>query len=242
METMMNEEVVGRVFEMYFLAKALFDEVYEEYFKTTSQEGMYDFGLFMFKVYNKCQSNFELKELRIKYGRYDSNFRTILLMLYRDENSMSSLINEVISELELNSKATRNLALEFIEAKQKKAEEAERILEDRKQKKADMIREDITDKRVISIIENEIASRGWATLGGFGCCCTGGACSDMKGYEDLLADIVEDWKEKGVLLRITNIDGLEFTAFDFQRNRYLANVPSGLWKYPAAKELIERNK
>lgn len=103
-----------------------------------------------------------------------------------------------------------NLQELYYKNQQKQLEQQERNLIAQRQQKANAIRKVLTDPDVIKGIEKYLLKFGKAGVKGFGCCCTSGWCSDMKGYETLLNDLVEEWDKKGVSLEITNTDGPSF--------------------------------
>lgn len=144
---------------------------------------------------------------------------------------------------------TINLAAEFKKRKELAEKTHASKMEKRRLEKANFIRETVTNPKLITALEKQISKHGWAAVGGFGCCCVGGVCSDMDGYQHLLQDLVDEWESKGVILRITNIKGLTFETFERKTMpggktyvQKLAEVPSYLNAYPNAEELLEKNE
>lgn len=241
---------VGYAFEMYLRAEHLFMPIFESISHYSGSDG-FGFGQFINKTLENCPQHPE-------YQTYDDN--CAVLDFYEDPNIMKVVIDVTLSELGMRPfyhdvdtldfpKKSTNLAAEFKKNKELAEKTHASRLEKVRREKANSIRETITNPKIITILEKQISKQGWAAVGGFGCCCVGGACSDMDGYQHLLQDLVDEWKEKGVTLRITNIKGITFEAFEYKTSstgkpyiQALANVPSYLDKYPTAEELLKQNE
>lgn len=93
-----------------------------------------------------------------------------------------------------------NIAEKFYEKKRMEQQEKEAKRIKRVENLANKIISALSDEETIESIENYLIEKGHVSITDFGCLCQDGFCSWQKGLNTMLLPLIQEWRDKGVIV------------------------------------------